>query len=53
MEVDLMFVVKMYYLFFVYYFYEKFLSNEFDGFLIKYEILFRNYINLFMDYFKI
>lgn len=53
MEADPMLAAKMYHSFFVYHFYEKFLSNEPDGFLTKYETLFRNHINLFMDYFKI
>src|SRR5690554_1496928 len=44
---------KMYHSFFVYHFYEKFLSDDPDGFLLKYESLFREHIQLFMDYFGI
>lgn len=44
---------KLYHSFFVYHFYEKFLSSTPDGFLITYESLFREHINLFMDYFEI
>ncbi|WP_025725418.1 TetR/AcrR family transcriptional regulator [Acholeplasma granularum] len=50
---DPMLAAKMYHSFFVYHFYEKFLSDKPDGFLVNYENLFRNHINLFMDYFNI
>lgn len=50
---DPMLAAKMYHSFFVYHFYEKFLTEQPDGFLTSYETLFRNHINLFMDYFEI
>ncbi|HLT00204.1 MAG TPA: TetR/AcrR family transcriptional regulator [Acholeplasma sp.] len=50
---DPMLAAKMYHSFFVYHFYEKFLSQEPNGFLTKFEPLFRNHITLFMDYFQI
>jgi len=52
-QADPMLAAKMYHSFFVYHFYEKFLSDEPTGFLTKYESLFRNHINLFIDYFNI
>lgn len=52
-QADPMLAAKMYHSFFVYHFYEKFLSDESDGFLTKYESLFRDHINLFMNYFNI
>ncbi|MBN3491138.1 TetR/AcrR family transcriptional regulator [Acholeplasma equirhinis] len=50
---DPVLAAKMYHSFFVYHFYERFLDENPDGFLIRYELLFRNHINLFMDYFQI
>lgn len=44
---------KMYHSFFVYHFYEKFLTEDQDAFLTKFEPLFRNHIELFMNYFNI
>lgn len=50
---DSMLAAKMYHSFFVYHFYEKFLLENPDLFLTSHESLFRNHINLFMDYFNI
>lgn len=44
---------KMYHSFFIYHFYEKYLSNEPKGFLTQDESLFANHIDLFMKYFEI
>lgn len=44
---------KLYHSFFVYHFYEKYLSKESKGFMEKYEILFKEHIDLFMTYFNI
>ncbi|HHX76113.1 MAG TPA: TetR/AcrR family transcriptional regulator [Acholeplasmataceae bacterium] len=52
-QADPMLAAKMYHSFFVYHFYEKFLTDEPEGFLTKYETLFRNHIQLFMNYFNI
>ncbi|VEU83164.1 TetR/AcrR family transcriptional regulator [Acholeplasma hippikon] len=44
---------KMYHSFFVYHFYEKYLTNDPEGFLVKDESIFVNHIDLFMKYFDI
>lgn len=44
---------KMYHSFFIYHFYEKYLSNDPIGFLTTDESLFVNHIDLFMKYFNI
>lgn len=52
-QADSMLAAKMYHSFFVYHFYEKFLADDPDGFLTNHEALFRNHIQLFIDYFNI
>lgn len=44
---------RFYHSFFIYHFYEKYLTPTPKGFLTNNEDLFKSHINLFMDYFKI
>lgn len=44
---------KMYHSFFVYHFYEKYLTNNPEGFLVSDESIFINHIDLFIKYFNI
>lgn len=50
---DPILTAKLYHSFFVYHFYEKYLSDKPEGFLRTYEELFKEHINLFLDYFDI
>ncbi|CCV63791.1 Transcriptional regulator, TetR family [Alteracholeplasma palmae J233] len=44
---------KLYHSFFIYHFYEKYLTDNPEGFMLTYEELFKEHITLFMNYFNI
>lgn len=50
---DPILTAKLYHSFFVYHFYEKYLTDKPEGFLRSYEELFKEHIHLFLDYFNI
>ncbi len=50
---DSMLAAKIYHSFFVYHFYEKYLTDSPEGFLTSYEDLFKKHIDFFMNYFDV
>ncbi|NLK12642.1 MAG: TetR/AcrR family transcriptional regulator [Candidatus Phytoplasma sp.] len=52
-QADSMLAAKIYHSFFVYHFYEKYLTESPEGYLTTYEDLFKKHIDFFMNYFEI